>query len=1590
MTNEAPPLLPEPSRDTGEPTGPVECLGKTFASEGERREHYLARLRELLPELRKRPDFPNGSDDDILRMSDPPWYTACPNPFLGEFVQAYGRPYDPAEPYHREPFAVDVSVGKTHPLYRAHGYHTKVPHLAIVPSILHYTKPGDLVLDGFCGSGMTGVAAQWCGTAPAEYRRTVEAEWQAAGRKPPEWGVRRAILGDLSPAATFIAANYNIPFDVDEFASAAQRLLDEVEEEIGWMYETRHTDGTNGRINYTVWSEVFACPECAAEIVFVEEALDRATGTTRSDFPCPQCAAALSKTNLQRSFEILTDSASRTPWRRIRLRPVFINYTAAGHRFEKQLDSDDVGLLNRIDSLPAPSVIPTAEFPIEDMGHGSRLAPKGFTHVHHVFLPRPAHALGTIWSEVNSSSERRVRNALFFLVEQAIWNLSMMNAYRPTGFSQNSQWLKGVYYVPSQHSECSIWYVLRNKLNRLKQTFNPTPSKAQAVAISVSDCSTPTVSQQTVDYIFTDPPFGENIPYADLNYVVESWHGVTTSSRHEAAVDRAKGKKLLDYQHLMQRCFEEYHRVLKPGRWMTVVFHNSRNAVWNSIQEAMVAAGFVVADVRTLDKKQGSFRQVTSTAVKQDLVISAYKPNGGLEERFRLSAGTEDGAWEFVRTHLRQLPVFAEREGRSEVMQERQDFLLFDRMVAFHVQRGAAVPLSAAEFYAGLRKRFPERDGMFFLAEQVPRYDKGRFRAKGLFEPGVVVRDEETAIRWLRAELKRKPQTFQELHPKFIREIGGWSKHEAVLELSRLLEENFLCYEGDGPVPNPIHAYLSTAYKDLRNLAKGRVGAPTPGEEPLVHPGPHEGPRNGDAAPEGAPARVRQVRLGRNPPAPGRTHRGGAGGLPGSLAREGLRDDPRRGQQDPTRSAPRGSEAPHVVRPGAHPQRSRVSPGASVAATLRKEILSRCPAGVSRITLADDPDELLREAGVLARLEESGFDVLFFDDPVTFRFAYETRFRAAWDRGEKLELLVAHGGDETSLPFDLTAGARRVSLRLDDFFPVLSSAVVRELDPTARDRLFAVQDEAGRKPLGDDETRDFVLRHLFGIEPKAIRGPADLLALLLERHHGGRQVPPSLDDRLIRRLRRKKGLTGWPLQPLLTDREAFLAFVQERWPLFLTRRAGNLTEGRAEKETLAVPGPPDIPFEQEKVRVYLDTLFVEGFLRPVEHPYVPGPKEAWIGAGILGGGADATRGRLEPLLEAARSGVPTADADHRAWLRFARLWAETRAVLLALDDPPSDALRDFRQLEGDVDNTFAAWLPRRYGPLSSLPPFPPVMLHHVPHRLAQDMANGDRKTALLVLDGLALPQWVALREELTHEPARYSLREDAVFAWIPTITAVSRQAAFAGRPPFYFAGSINSTAREPSLWKAFWVSKGLATRNVGYAKGLGTAGPKSVETLLETPDLRAVGLVINTVDDIMHGMQLGERGMQNQVRQWARQPFLRGLLDQLLDRGFDVWLTSDHGNIEAAGCGSPHEGAVADVRGERVRTYSDQTLRNQVAAHFPEAEKWPAIGLPEDYLPLLAPGRRAFVADGKTTVCHGGAALEEVIVPLVRIGRGAR
>lgn len=662
----------------------------------------------------------------------------------------------------------------------------------------------------------------------------------------------------------------------------------------------------------------------------------------------------------------------------------------------------------------------------------------------------------------------------------------------------------------------------------------------------------------------------------------------------------------------------------------------------------------------------------------------------------------------------------------------------------------------------------------------------------------------------------------------------------------------------------------------------------------------------------------------------------------------------------------------------------------------RDEILKEFTPQVARLTLVADPDGLLLEEGILARIEERGFELIPFEDHVAFRFAYETRYRSHWDRGELTDLVVvlrAAASDLRSLPYDLLQAGRQLSFNLGELFPHLSYPVIDALDRSDLDLLYEAQErEKPDRPLGDRQTRGFVLRHVFGVAPETIQQESDLLRFLLRRHYRGLRIPGVLDSHLVQLLRQHDRFDGWPLEQIVPDREAFFSFLQERWLIFLDRQTVRPDEVHEPvgTQTLELPGPAEIPFEHQDIRVYIDNLFLEGVLQQVSHPEAERLADSWAVVGVkTQPRADRAR-RLEGLLEAIERSIPAEGAKHQEWLAFAQRWAQVNALWFDPDTKDGGEWEEeLLDIRGRIDQEFSSWLHQRFGTLHNQPPSPPVMPHHVPRMLARRLEESkEAKVALVMMDGLSLDQWVVVQQVLSEQRPALRFREGALFAWIPTLTMVSRQACFTGRPPLYFPASLHTTDREPSAWRRFWADEGLSSAEVGYAKSLGDEPDLArVEEVVSHPKVRAVGLVVDKVDRIMHGMTLGSSGMHNLIRQWARQRVLATLLDMLLDRGFSVFLTADHGNIETKGCGRPTEGSVADLRGERVRVYSDQSLRAGVKERFPDAIEWPPIGLPDDYLALLAPDRLAFVRETERPVAHGGMTLEEVVVPLVEIER---
>jgi len=887
------------SRDSG----PVTCLGMTFPNDEERRKHFLGILREKLkdPEFRKIEGFPIGSDEDILALSDPPYYTACPNPWIADFIRYWEAekaaiqrteakglrtesntetlcPHSShlntdntqssvlgTQSYHREPFAADVSEGKNDPIYNAHSYHTKVPHKAIMRYILHYTEPGDIVFDGFCGTGMTGVAAQLCGdkmeVESLGYRidkdgtisqQETDENGKTIWRPFSKLGSRRAVLNDLSPAATFIAYNYNTPVDVQALEREAKRILKEVEVECGWMYETLHTDGkTKGKINYTVWSDVFLCPECSDKFAFWDVAVKLGEGVVLDDFQCPNCGHWLSKTpanqntqseipvshrrpiasKVERAWETFFDSALKQTIKQAQHVPVLISYFVKGKRYKKKPSQCDLDLLNKINSTEPKHWYPAYPIPKGDKTNDPFAV--GITHVHHFYSKRNLLCLSAFWS-------RLPRKMKWIATSFLSRNLTKCNRYVVNSHNLSGRVngpLTGTFYIPSEIVEQSAIELFKDKTISVGWNIN---TNFVGTFSSTNLVFTP---GNSLDYLFFDPPFGANIMYSELSFLWEAWLAVLTNNQEEAVENKSQNKSINDYRDLMVRCFKEAYRALKPGRWMTVEFSNTRASVWNSIQSALADAGFIVGNVSVLDKKHGGVKAMTNpTNVKQDLVISAYKPNGGFEDRFQKEATTEEGVWDFVRTHLKYLPVVKRGASSSHLIAvtERDPRILYDQMVAYYVRKGYPVPLNSAAFQEGLSQRFSYRDGMYFLPDQVAEYDKKKMTAGGMEQMSLFVSDESSAIVWLRQLLKEKPQTFQDVHPLFIKELGGWQKYEKPLELSELLEQSFLRYDGKGEVPNQIHSYLSTNFKELRNLPKDDESLRAKGKDRWYVPDPNK------------------------------------------------------------------------------------------------------------------------------------------------------------------------------------------------------------------------------------------------------------------------------------------------------------------------------------------------------------------------------------------------------------------------------------------------------------------------------------------------------------------------------------------------------------------------------------------------------------------------------------------------------------------------------------------------------------------------------------------------------------------------------
>lgn len=830
---------------------PVTVLGKTFNSDEERRNYFREELRKHLPELKKIEGYPIGEDEDILNLSDPPFYTACPNPWLNDFIAEWEDEKRLLEENGKrtsnfkvtEPYSNDIHEGKNHPIYMYHSYHTKVPHQVMMRYIMYYTEPGDIIFDGFSGSGMTGLATGFLEKPLLDDKIKVENDLKLL-KCDIKWGKRHSICSDLSISASYLSSKFGQPFDKNISNVKLQNILKEVSEKYSNLYKTivfKNTNKSNNitkfenclikniekvknhqelnnildlnnlkeisesyelifnkdlfycDVNFFVWSDIYNCNSCNSEVEYFDNSLDSTKTKNLNKITCPKCGNVFNKNTENKYFETVYDSIDNNT-RKIAKRSlikVSYNNKVLGRAFKKAELIDKI-IAKKINELEIENNYPKTKL---HLGYNTSqpINSHGIKYVCDFYTKRNLLIISELWNKLESENwflitsgvTRNLMQTNRFVYDRGTWTIG-----RP---------LSGTLYMPSESVEQNPFDFYKSKLPKVEWKI----SKQSNQVGSSTDLKT--IESNSIDYIFIDPPFGANIMYSDLNIILEGWLGALTSTNDEAIQNEFQSKGVFQYNSLMLKCFSEFFRILKPGKWMTVEFSNTNASIWNGIQTSLQNSGFVVSSVMALDKKHGTIRaKNTPTAVKQDLIISCYKPSSVFDIKFKQNQNTDVAVWDFVEEHLHHLPVHLVVGNSTTAIVERSPKILFDRLIAFYIQKGLSVPIDAAKFQQGLRENFIERDGMFFTNEQVQEYDMKKKEVPNFVQLSILVSSEQDGVLWLKNFLQQLPLGYQDIQPQWMQALAGVRKGDVIPELAIILEENFLKDEhGKWYVPDP-------------------------------------------------------------------------------------------------------------------------------------------------------------------------------------------------------------------------------------------------------------------------------------------------------------------------------------------------------------------------------------------------------------------------------------------------------------------------------------------------------------------------------------------------------------------------------------------------------------------------------------------------------------------------------------------------------------------------------------------------------------------------------------------------------------------
>lgn len=615
-----------------------------------------------------------------------------------------------------------------------------------------------------------------------------------------------------------------------------------------------------------------------------------------------------------------------------------------------------------------------------------------------------------------------------------------------------------------------------------------------------------------------------------------------------------------------------------------------------------------------------------------------------------------------------------------------------------------------------------------------------------------------------------------------------------------------------------------------------------------------------------------------------------------------------------------------------------------------------------------------------------GFQVIQEGDPVFLHH----RVEEARPFTQEHPVIIITAGVLEKMPYDIYQPAERLNLSLHQFFPNLAYPVLQMLNPDQIEKLASCPPPI--ETLSRQKTIDYLLREVFDVDPVALSQPHALITWLNDYHHRQSPLPELLRSSLVEHLKGYPIYREWEINLLIRDVQVFTDFIQKEWQESVEQ---SLT-GNQIKETQA---GYFIPFHRDpQLQDLVPSLVRQGTIQPLK---IENKKDlpGWAQPGITV--VDVRLQRFKTLLEMVDNQLAGMKTDSQtgweAWNKFALDWAELCSYVFQTNlDTQAQQKKTFQKLIREIDPLFTIWLKKSYTALGAQRLPTPHHVHHIPHYLAYLRNLGKiERIVLLVLDGLSLTDWQMIKFVWAKRHPNWEMKTEILLAQVPTITFISRYALISGLRPADFASDLEHCVSEARAWELFWSREGIAET---ACKLLPLSYDRQIDQQpeLQDPRINFWCLIDDTPDKLAHNATLGAADQQSSLRLWLAPAHdqnslpLEKLIDSFLDRGYSVFIASDHGHVEATGFGQPSEGLLAQTRGKRARVYMDRLAALRVQSAFANTILWDNDGiLPEQMTALMPAGRDAFAPSGEVVVTHGGISIDEAIVPLIQISKAS-